>query len=69
VPVSVKVTCPQCGHVRVAAREIRLVVPADATGSFYRFRCPSCSLSVRRPAVAPVVAALQDSGAVVVRST
>lgn len=53
----VKVTCPDCGHVRVPPADLRLVV-ADRGGSFYQFSCPQCGRRVRREVSKDVAGAL-----------
>lgn len=57
-PAPVKVTCPECGHVRVPATEVRLVVSGDAGRSFYLFTCPTCGVRVRREVTKDVAGAL-----------
>lgn len=57
-PAPVKVTCPDCGHVRVPPADVRLVVaPAPGT-SFYLFSCPGCGRRVRRVVSRQVAAEL-----------
>lgn len=57
-PAPVKVTCPGCGHVRVPAADLRLVVSGDAGSSFYLFTCPTCGVRVRREVTKDVAGAL-----------
>jgi ribosomal protein S27E len=54
------VRCPECGRVELGADRLRLVV--RETGAFYRFRCPGCDDSVRRPAGEKLVAMLAGGG-------
>ncbi len=54
-PAPVKVTCPDCGHVRVAPTEVRLVVGENP---FYVFTCPGCDQRVRREVSKDVAGAL-----------
>lgn len=56
--IEVKVTCPDCGHIRVRAADLRLVVPSSGRGAHYRFRCPDCGQAVRREASRAVAAEL-----------
>lgn len=56
-PPAVKVTCPDCGHVRVAPTDVRLVV-ADGRSPFYLFSCPGCGRRVRREVTKEVAGAL-----------
>jgi ribosomal protein S27E len=67
VATKLKVTCPDCGHVRLPTDEVRLVVGPGPRGSFYRFRCPDCGGRVRRPAPEPVVATLLERGVPAIR--
>jgi ribosomal protein S27E len=55
-----RVLCPGCGHVRLAAGELRLVT--GSRGSYYSFRCPGCDQSVRRPAGDRIVELLTAGG-------
>ncbi len=67
-PAPVKVTCPDCGHVRVAPADVRLVV-AEAPGfSFYVFTCPGCGERVRREVTKDVAGALLARRVPAVRS-
>jgi hypothetical protein len=67
-PAPVKVTCPDCGHVRVPPREVRLVVTGAAGGSYYAFTCPGCSRRVRREVTKDVAGALLARRVPAVRS-
>jgi predicted RNA-binding Zn-ribbon protein involved in translation (DUF1610 family) len=57
-PAPVKVTCPDCGHVRVPPRAVRLVVTATPGGSYYLFSCPDCGRRVKREVTKDVAGAL-----------
>lgn len=57
-PAPVKVTCPDCGHVRVPPADVRLVVTQGPSGSFYVFTCPGCEQRVRREVTRDVAGAL-----------
>jgi hypothetical protein len=63
-----KVTCPACGHVRVNAGDVRIVVGSPPKGAYYVFGCPDCSLRVRRPVTADVVEELVARGVPAVRA-
>ena len=65
-PAPVKVTCPDCGHVRVAPTDVRLVVAPS--GSFYVFTCPGCDRRVRRDVTKDVAGALLARRVPAVRS-
>ncbi len=67
-PAPVKVTCPDCGHVRVPPAEVRLVVTESPGGSFYAFTCPGCSQRVRREVTRDVAGALLARRVPAVRS-
>ncbi|GAA0622686.1 hypothetical protein GCM10009547_27040 [Sporichthya brevicatena] len=57
-PAPLKVTCPDCGHVRVPPRDVRLVVVSAPGASYYTFACPDCGQRVRREATKDVAGAL-----------
>ncbi len=57
-PAPVKVTCPDCGHVRVAPTDVRLVVVEAPGSSFYTFTCPGCDQRIRREVTKDVAGAL-----------
>ena len=63
-----KVTCPACGHVRVNAVDVRIVVGSPPKGAYYVFGCPDCSLRVRRPVTPDVVEELVARGVPAVRA-
>jgi ribosomal protein S27E len=67
-PAPVKVTCPDCGHVRVAPTDVRLVVTESPGGSFYMFTCPGCDQRVRREVTRDVAGALLARRVPAVRS-
>ncbi|MBA2528829.1 MAG: hypothetical protein H0V19_02515 [Euzebyales bacterium] len=60
---TIKATCPACGEVPLTPGDIELRVhPADVTGSFYAFTCPTCGGNVRKPADDRVVRLLVSGG-------
>lgn len=61
-----KVTCPACGHVRVNACEVRIVV--SERSSYYVFGCPDCSRRIKRPVTPDVVDELVARGVPAVRT-
>lgn len=67
-PAPVKVTCPDCGHVRVAPTDVRLVVVEVPGSSFYVFTCPGCSKRVRREVTKDIAGALLARRVPAVRS-
>lgn len=60
-----KVTCPACGHVRIDAADVRIVV--SDRSSYYVFGCPDCDLRVKRPVTPDVVDELVARGVPAVR--
>jgi len=62
-----KVTCPGCGHVRVAAADVRIVENPPGKDSYYVFSCPDCGRRVRRTVSVDVLAELVARGVVAVR--
>ena len=67
-PAPVKVTCPDCGHVRVPPRDVRLVVTETPGGSFYVFTCPDCGQRVKREVTKDMAGALLARRVPAVRS-
>jgi predicted RNA-binding Zn-ribbon protein involved in translation (DUF1610 family) len=67
-PAPVKVTCPDCGHVRVAPNDVRLVVTGTPGGSYYVFTCPDCGQRVKREVTKDVAGALLARRVPAVRS-
>lgn len=59
---TIKTTCSQCGDVELSPDDLALELdPSDDTGS-YRFTCPHCGETERRPANARVVSVLLATG-------
>jgi hypothetical protein len=60
---TIKATCPTCGEVGLLPGEIELRVDRSGRGeSFYRFLCPTCLESVRKPADDRVIRLLLSGG-------
>jgi hypothetical protein len=59
---AIRVKCPTCGHVEVAADEITLILNATGDLGAYGFTCPDCSQMVDTPANRTVVALLIAAG-------
>jgi hypothetical protein len=58
----IKASCHDCGDVELAVRDLEVrVCTTDAQGA-YVFRCPSCLMSVAKPAEQRVVEMLVASG-------
>jgi predicted RNA-binding Zn-ribbon protein involved in translation (DUF1610 family) len=60
---SIRTICIDCGEVEVPVDEISLELAGDAREGVYRFACPECGASYRRPASGQVVEALTAMGA------
>ena len=58
----IKASCPSCGDVELAPRQVRLVVCSVEERSFYSFMCTACGDEVRKPAGGDVVALLRTGG-------
>jgi hypothetical protein len=63
----IKASCQDCGDVELAVDEVRVRVCADDETGAYVFRCPSCQMSVVKPAESRIVDLLVDTGVKVVR--
>lgn len=58
----IKASCEDCGDVELGISDVRVrVCTADSHGS-YVFRCPSCRMSVVKPAEPRIVDLLVASG-------
>lgn len=58
----IKASCGECGDVELGVNELSVrVCTADTQGS-YVFRCPSCHMSVAKPAEQRIVDLLVASG-------
>jgi len=64
---AIRVKCPTCGHVEVAADEITLLLNASGDLGAYGFTCPGCGQMVDTPANRTVVALLIAAGVKPVR--
>jgi len=62
-----RVSCADCGPVRLAGQEIRLIVGSGRSGNTYSFRCPQCGTSTRKPAGPRIVELLSEAGVPAVR--
>lgn len=63
---TVRATCPDCGDVELTTREVTVRVCADDESGAYAFRCPSCHMTVLKPAEPHIVDLLAASGVRVV---
>jgi hypothetical protein len=63
----IRANCPDCGDVELAPEEMLVEVSHDTedlvgAGSSYRFVCPDCTASVRKPADERIVQLLISGG-------
>ncbi len=58
----IKASCHDCGDVELGVTELSVRVCTAATQSSYVFRCPSCQMSVSKPAEQRIVDLLVASG-------
>ncbi len=63
----IKAACPTCGDVELTKDQVRLVVHAVRSRSFYSFDCTSCVMLVKKPAGDEVVRLLTLGGVVAER--
>jgi hypothetical protein len=63
----IKAACPTCGDVELTRDQVRLVVHAVRSRSFYSFDCTSCVTQVTKPAGDEVVRLLTLGGVVAER--
>ncbi|MBI4941260.1 hypothetical protein [Kineosporia sp. R_H_3] len=63
----IKAACPTCGDVELTKDQVRLVVHAVRSRSFYSFDCTSCVSQVKKPAGDEVVRLLTLGGVVAER--
>src|SRR3546814_2348828 len=59
----IKASCGDCGDVELRVNDLRVRICGDADAGSYVFRCPSCRMSVVKPAEARIVDMLVASGA------
>lgn len=58
----IKASCHECGDVELGVSELRVRVCTSDTQGTYVFRCPSCQMSVTKPAEPRIVDLLVASG-------
>lgn len=58
----IKASCMDCGDVELGVAELRVRVCPEATQSTYVFRCPTCQMSVAKPAEQRIIDLLVASG-------
>jgi hypothetical protein len=60
---TIKTTCARCGAITLAWSDVVLQLRPDSREGHYRFTCPTCAESQRRPANSRVVNVLLATGA------
>lgn len=58
----IKASCHECGDVELAVRDLSVRVCSEAEHGSYVFRCPTCQMSVVKPAEQRIVDLLVASG-------
>jgi hypothetical protein len=58
----IKASCHECGDVELGVTDLRVRVCAGADQGSYVFRCPTCQMSVAKPAEPRIVDLLVASG-------
>jgi hypothetical protein len=59
---TIRTTCKHCGDVELTTRDIGLELAAEGSTGHYRFDCPYCDSTQRRPANHRVVSILLATG-------
>lgn len=59
---TIRATCTDCGDVELTTADVKVRVCIEDSSGEYQFRCPSCRMSVVKPAEARVVDLLVASG-------
>lgn len=60
---TIKTTCTRCGAIELIGTVVALELLPGSREGHYRFNCPTCAGSQRRPANARVVSVLLATGA------
>ena len=59
---TIRTTCPSCGDVELTVDDVGLEMAVGAAEGRYRFDCPFCGATQRRPASRRVVSVLLATG-------
>ena len=59
---TIRTTCPTCGDVELTVDDVGLEMAVGAEEGQYRFDCPFCGATQRRPASRRVVSVLLATG-------
>lgn len=60
---TIKTTCTRCGAIELKGDKVALELRPGSREGHYRFTCPNCAESQRRPANARVISVLLATGA------
>ena len=63
---TIRATCGECGDVELTTADVRVRVCIEDNSGTYNFRCPSCRMTVVKPAEARVIELLVASGVTLV---
>lgn len=59
---TIRATCSDCGDVELTVEDVTVRVCLEDNSGTYRFRCPSCEMTVVKPAEPRIVDLLVASG-------
>jgi len=59
---TIRTTCNRCGDVELTTADIGLELSSETSSGTYRFACPFCGITQRRPANHRVVSILLATG-------
>ena len=59
---TIRTTCSDCGEIKLTVADVGLELAPGADGGDYRFDCPICGTTQRRPATPRVVSILLATG-------
>jgi len=59
---TIRTTCSDCGEIQLTVGDVELELSPGTDGGHYRFDCPVCGTTQRRPATARVVSILLATG-------
>jgi uncharacterized Zn finger protein len=62
VVATIRASCPTCGDVELASRNVKVQVCATNNQGSYAFRCPECGIAVSKLAEQRIVDLLVSSG-------
>ena len=59
---TIRASCPDCGDVELTTVDMTVRVCSDDNNGAYAFRCPSCRMTVSKPAEQRIIDLLVSSG-------